>query len=75
MELNLNAEQYLARFKVYNPKSLFPPNFELLRQGNCPICTRKLYWNMRKDKMFCKSKKSNDKFMITRATLSRLGII
>lgn len=73
VEGGLFSKYDLSRFKVFSSSSLFPPNFELLQQNKCPICGRKLYWNMKKDKAFCKSK-IGDKFFITRNTMSRLGL-
>ena len=72
--MEINTENYLARFKVHNPKTLFPPNFELLRNGNCPICCHKIYWTKDKRIGYCKSK-FKDGFKITRETASRLGIV
>lgn len=70
----LSIDSYLERFRVFNPQTLFPPNFENLKENLCPICNRKLYWNREQSKAFCKSKQK-DKFFITRNTMSRLGII
>jgi hypothetical protein len=30
MELSINTEEYLKRFKIFYPKTLFPQNFENL---------------------------------------------
>ena len=72
MEINLDIENYLKRFKVYNPKTLFPPNFELLQKNLCPICGRKLYLNRQKTIARCKSK-VKDKFIIQTKVLLSLG--
>jgi rRNA maturation endonuclease Nob1 len=72
MELNLQIEEYLKHFKVYNPKTLFPPSFENLQKNLCPICGRKLYLTRNKKMAYCKSKQ-NDKFAITSKRLLSLG--
>jgi hypothetical protein len=72
MELNLKIEEYLSRFKVYNPVSLFPPDFSNLSKNLCPICGRKLYLTRDKKLARCKSK-ANDKFVITSQRLIALG--
>lgn len=74
MELNIQLEDYLKRFRVFHSTSLFPPDFNLLKQMKCPICARKLYFNRDQSKAFCKSKQK-DKFFITRNTLSRIGVV
>lgn len=72
MELNVNINEYLKQFKVYNPKTLFPPNFENLQKNLCPVCNRKLYPNMQKTIYRCKSK-AGDKFVIRSKILLALG--
>lgn len=72
MELNVNIEEYLKRFKVYNPRTLFPPNFENLQKNKCPICGRKLYLTRNKKTAYCKSK-VKDGFVIKGQTLLALG--
>lgn len=71
MEMNINIEEYLKNLKINYPKSLFEPNFNLLNQSRCPICTRKLYWNLDRTIARCKSKQK-DRFFITREKFDRL---
>lgn len=72
-----NIEKYLSRFKVYNPKTLFPPTAEefvyWVSRNKCPLCQKKLYLRADKKIARCKSKKSNDKFIITGKKLLELG--
>lgn len=68
----LLSDKYLERFRVFNAKTLFPPNFELLQKNLCPICGRKLYLTRNKKIAYCKSKKK-DKFIITSQRLLSLG--
>ena len=64
----------LSKFRVFNNNSLFPLEKEdfikWLPQMKCPICHRRLYWNLSGDKAFCKSKK-RDKFFITAEKLDK----
>lgn len=39
---NIVGEKYLERFKVYNPVTLFEPNWDALLERRCPICGNKL---------------------------------
>lgn len=72
--MEIDTLKYLNRFTVYNSSSLFPPDFDLLKFNRCPICGRVLYWTKDKSKGICKSA-ANDKFFITRNTMSRLGFV
>lgn len=72
MELNTTTEEFLKRFRVFNPQTLFGPDFEMLRKFRCPVCSRKLYWRADKKIAFCKSK-MRDKFFITQHRLLSLG--
>lgn len=65
-------DDFLKRFKIFYPKSLFPPSFSALQQGLCPFCGRKLYLNRQKTIARCKSK-IGDKFVITTKRLLQLG--
>lgn len=64
---NFFSEDYLKKFKVFKSASLFEPTaWDItywLKQMRCPICQRKLYWNLNKTKAFCKSK-FKDKYFI-----------
>jgi hypothetical protein len=73
MELNIQLEEYLKRFRIFYPKSLFEPDFSFLKEFRCPICYRKLYWNREKTVARCKSVK-NDKFFIRKDVLSKLKL-
>ena len=75
-EMEINLEQYLSRFKVFNSPSLFPPTQEEFLKdvlsGKCPHCKRKIYWKADKSLGYCKSK-VKDGFVITRNAYSKLG--
>lgn len=65
---NFLGEKFLERFRVFNPTSLFPPDFNMLKDSRCPLCNYKLYFPRSGKIAFCKSKR-NDKFVITKARL------
>jgi hypothetical protein len=69
MELNINIEQYLKRFKVYTPETLFPPNWDNLLSYRCPICNNKLKFPLYKKIAFCSGKKHKKTFVIDRERL------
>lgn len=70
------TEDILKRFKVFNPSTLFPPTPEelkkYLKEGRCPLCYRKLYWQRDGKIARCKSK-AKDKFFIKRETYLKLS--
>lgn len=74
MELNLDTEEYLRRFRIHYPKSLFEPDFNFVKEFRCPICYRKLYWNLNKSIARCKSVKK-DKFFIRKEVLQKFSTI
>lgn len=67
MNLNIPIEQYLKRFKVINPVTLFEPTKDdmvnALLQKRCPLCGTKLYQSRDGKKWFCKSMR-RDKYFI-----------
>ncbi len=69
---DINIDAYMARFRIFYPKSLFQPDFKMLKVGRCPVCTKRLYWNIQKTIARCKSVKSNDKFFIRREIYDKL---
>lgn len=73
MELNIDLTEYLKKFKVRYPTSLFEPDFRFLQEFRCPICYRRLYWNYEKTIARCKSVKK-DKFFIRKETLVKFGV-
>ena len=74
--LELFSSKYLERFKVHNPKTLFPPTqkefVKSIQEGKCPICLRKIYWKKDLSLGFCRSK-VKDGFVIGRKAYSKLG--
>lgn len=64
----------LDKFRVFKSKTLFEPTREdlvqWLSQMKCPLCYRKLYWNLKGDKAFCRSK-VKDGFFIRKEVLEK----
>lgn len=55
---DIDIEKYLSKFKVYIPETLFPLNWNALKEKRCPICSCKLYLPRDNKKIvYCKSKK------------------
>lgn len=73
MELQINIDQYLKKFRVFNPTSLFQPTaveiVKALKDKRCPICQRKLKIDM-KGNGRCASK-FKDKFFISKVKLDK----
>ncbi len=64
---------YLDKFKVYLPDTLFPPYWKALESKRCPLCGCKLYLP-RKNKriVYCSSKKHGKPFVITFTTYNEI---
>lgn len=64
----------LTKYKVHKPVSLFPLSPKeiavALKEFKCPICMRKLYFNVDKSIARCKSKRA-DKFFVKAETLKK----
>lgn len=76
-KLNIESilgENYLKRFRIFYPQTLFPPDFGMLKDFRCPICFKKLYWNLGRSIARCKSVRK-DKFFIRKDVLDRLVFI
>ena len=69
-----NIEQYLSRFKVIHPVTLFEPTKEdfvnALLLKKCPLCSCNLYQTRNKKLWRCKSVRK-DGFIIRDETLSK----
>lgn len=78
MEIGNLLKNRLLNIKVIPTKSLFPLErkdfINWLPKMLCPICQKKLYWNSKKTIARCKSKISNDKFVITAKALEKYKI-
>lgn len=72
--MELNIEQYLSKFRIFHPSSLFPPTqaelIYFLRKKKCPLCLRSLYMKQDGSIWFCRSKKK-DGFVIKGATMAK----
>lgn len=63
---------YLDKFRVFIPETLFPLQWEALLEKRCPVCLCKLYLPRDNKKMvYCKSKK-HKKFFISYASFSEI---
>lgn len=64
------GDKYLERFRVFNPSTLFPPNWDCLLKGRCPLCENKLKTTRKGNIAYCRGKKHKKSFVITVAKLS-----
>lgn len=67
-----SIEEYMERFKVYYPQSLFPLDWDLLKRLRCPICGLKLKTPLNNKVAYCQGKKHKKKFIIRTDTLKKL---
>lgn len=52
-----------GKIKIVKPPTLFEPNIALaLKTMICPYCYRRLYYNLKRTNVRCKSKKCYQKF-------------
>ena len=67
----INTEEYLKRFTVRFPDTLFPPNFKALKEQKCPLCGCKIYLMLNGKGYVCRSKK-HKRFYITSEVYKKL---
>jgi len=65
------GEEYLKRFKIFYEQTLFPPIWENIRVGRCPLCSNKLKIDL-KGNGYCPSNKHGKAFFITRDKLNKI---
>ena len=69
---NILGLEYLKRFKIYHDATLFPPNWEALKVGRCPLCSCKLKTRRDNKIKYCKSVKHGKPFVIQTKTFDLL---
>lgn len=69
---NLLGVAYLRRFKVFHPDTLFPPQWENLKQYRCPLCSNKLKQPLKKNIYFCDGKKHGRRFVVRADVLCQI---
>lgn len=65
---------YLKRFKVFHPQTLFEPQWNMLREKRCPLCSNKLRFLLNKKHAMCASKK-HKVFIISVDKLNKLSTL
>jgi hypothetical protein len=70
--MEINIQQQLARFKVYERVTLFETDYSLLREFRCPICQNKLRVLKSGVRAICTSKKHPKAFTIGMEQLNKL---
>lgn len=63
--MEINIENYIKKFKVFEEQTLFPPNFDALKENRCPLCNCQLKFPYTKAIAYCNSKKHIKRFVIT----------
>ena len=65
-------KDYLKKLKINHEQTLFPMNWDALKEDRCPYCSNRLYCRRDNDMMFCKGKKHLKRFTIKKTTLERI---
>lgn len=68
----LLGEEYLKRFRVFHPQTLFEPRWDSLKHKRCPLCFNLLKFPLRGGVAICSSNKHAKQFIIKLSTLSKL---
>lgn len=57
MELNIDIEKYMKRFRIFYPQTLFEPNWKALNVQCCPLCGNKLKLTQNHKIFYCHGRK------------------
>ena len=68
------GEDFLKRFRVFHPQTLFEPDWELLKQGHCPICRNKLKVSRSKPIVYCNGVKHKRNFVISKEKYNKIRL-
>lgn len=66
------GSEYMSRFKVFHPQTLFEPTWENLKENRCPLCSNKLKFPLKGGMVMCRSNKHGKPFIIKKETLNKL---
>lgn len=69
----LLTEEYLKKFRVFHEVTLFPPNWENLKQNRCPICSNKLKFSIDGKTVRCNGKKHRKQFFLRREVFDKIS--
>lgn len=75
MELNIKqilGEDYLKKFRIFHPTTLFEPSWEALKEKRCPLCFNKLKIPRDNKIAYCRSSKHKKSFVIDLTKLNRI---
>lgn len=70
----LIKEDFLKRFQVYFPQTLFAPDFDMLLVDRCILCRNKLKFGKKRPIAFCRSKKHSKPFFINIPRLHQIQL-
>lgn len=66
------GDEYMKKFRVFHPQTLFEPFWENLREKRCPLCGNKLKFPLKLKIAMCASKKHGKPFVITLKIFDKL---
>ena len=58
------GENYLKKYNFYSSQTLFPPAWENLIEGRCPLCFNKVRVNHKRKMVYCRSAKHAKPFIM-----------
>lgn len=65
-------QDYLDKFKVFHEQTLFPPNWDALKENRCPLCSCLLKFPYNRSVAICRSKKHKKSFIIKLNILDKI---
>ena len=68
------GDKYMEKFKIYHEQTLFPPDWNMLKENRCPLCFNLLHFPLKGNVVYCKSNKHRKQFVISEEKLRKLKI-
>lgn len=69
------GENYLSKFRFFNPETLFEPYWDNLKIDKCPLCGNKLKYPRVRKIAYCRGKKHGKPFFINLDRLQKIKSI
>lgn len=68
------GSDYLSKFRVFHPQTLFEPDWNMLLKDRCPICFNKLKVSRNRPIAYCNGVKHKKNFVISKDRLEEIKL-
>lgn len=72
MDYKVDIDEYMKRFRVFNPETLFEPEWNLLKLNRCPLCGNLMKFTFDGKSAYCSGKKHRKRFFLSMESLEKI---